>query len=857
ELLCLPTAGWFHAKCRLTRHFVGLSAGRWWPSLGSQALSAPGRLRLLACSPQGHVLTCDDAGTLRLCWASDGEKELAPGAEAQGSTLRELAALSMEELTQQVLALTRAHLASYTVTDMFCTLGIDGHLRLDLATSAGDRLHFSLSSSSSAEASCSSRASSSRYGFCLQHVASSWAAAARGGCASAAAARAVGNRSTCLEEHHAPCGFAPGGDGSGSLKGGAVWLRVALRPGSAATELAVSVRVDRPPPGMTGAGEQVALELQGLLSFDSPVLDISEEQSMSSWGQQLPGPFGAGLAPAPPNSRSFVLLLADRIQVVTLCHQAPLASRAPGSSKECCSYLMSLAASSARSAAGTRPRFDWMWSLDDARFPSFEEQQRHLLLKHGVPAMQLGRWFSGLLSFLGVTLRPVWGSQLLVAPVTAVAGGAPALLGGLPCGKRRRCAGPVTLALREGLVRHILSRLAPVIQFVREGLPAAEATPKDGEQSAASRAQLFTQAQPEASAAARSERLLRQVLDLLVRLQQVLGLVAVLHKRSCVRTVLDSPLLLEPVPRRAAEGLPASPSSGEASALSLLSERTLRELVASPEALGPVVQLCTALVLHSGSFASIQTSEAGHRTSLEASGAASNEVCQELQESCPSIFSQVDLSCCTARSSQERRSAEAASESSQMGDIFRRYARCAPAAGASLEDHWAVLMKGVRAVASEDPLGAAEICIEKILQLQPNDSVSAGRARSLLEAFLDALCPEPSSALAVARVVEGVLARTRAWQSGEQCADGQPFLHNVAIDYMLSSPRLHAVMEKLLNTAVVDMEAMLLKRHATSRAAAECLWKYYRQHGQTEHAASLLLQLAERPDSDMRLRETR
>ncbi|CAE7516158.1 Nup155 [Symbiodinium necroappetens] len=553
ELLC-SQAGWYRAKCRLVRHCVGPG---WWKS------PKPGRLRLLSCGPAGHILTCDDVGTLRLCWAMDQI--------GGSSTLEELASLTAVALRDQVRAITQGSLASFTLTHLFCWMGATGQLLLDATTIAGERLHFV----------CSVEGSTRRkYGFWLQHLASSWSSRPS---AESHESRSV--RISCLEEHPDPCFFAPGADGASTL--GSVWLCAALRrAGASASDLAVSVRLNGVPHDhFQPLSPKQAVEMQGMLSFDAPVLAIAQEQSQ-------------------PTCQKFAVLLADRVQTVTIAHQASAAKRAPAEAAECCLFLQSLTSGTAPGGAtGSRIQYDWCWSLDDARFPTFEEQRRAQLLNQAVPKMILGRWPSGLLRFLSETLRSVWTRPLLLTPARVVE--VPSLPLSL-CRKRRRCASPPVVAISEMAARKIFSQLEPVIHFVAKGLAhnAEEQVPFGTPCSAVMRAQLYVKRTEAAhapsscdSAQARVRRAMLELLDVMDRARQVLGLIFILHKSGCTQAILESAPLQEHDPATASHGVAEPADVLLPSAASLLLSRSLRDLVLSPVALWPAVQLCTSLVM--------------------------------------------------------------------------------------------------------------------------------------------------------------------------------------------------------------------------------------------------------------------
>merc|ERR1711871_669131 len=75
-------------------------------------------------------------------------------------------------------------------------------------------------------------------------------------------------------------------------------------------------------------------------------------------------------------SRSFAILLSDAVQVFTLSFKPQSIQHAPRTAAECCLHLgqLSLPPVSSVDASGL-PESPWPWTFDDARVPSFEEQQ--------------------------------------------------------------------------------------------------------------------------------------------------------------------------------------------------------------------------------------------------------------------------------------------------------------------------------------------------------------------------------------------------------------------------------------------------------------------------------------------------
>merc|ERR1719215_284529 len=140
---------------------------------------------------------------------------------------------------------------------------------------------------------------------------------------------------------------------------------------------------------------------------------------------------------------------------------------------------------------------------------------------------------------------------------------------------------------------------------------------------------------------------------------------------------------------------------------------------------------------------------------------APNNMCRELEEECPTIFAQVDLSCVQARLGTPGPGG--------ASELCRRYVQCVSAA--SLDDSWQQLAGGIKAMTAENPRGAVEACAEKLQQLRQAEAPAATvveRARLVIEALLTALTEleprphgaDPDRSLSAPSLVEQLLART-------------------------------------------------------------------------------------------------
>lgn len=667
------------------------------------------------------------------------------------------------------------------------------------------------------------------------------------------------SRASCFEENTEPCLHASG-----------VWITAVRVAGVQGSEINIGVRLD------AGCGAAEALDLHTTMRFDSPVLDIIEECHMLP-GMASPdgGPrTGAqvGLPEVPLDgepisfrgSRSFAILLADAVQVFTLSFKAQSMSRPPETPAECCLHLGQLSLPPFDSVdASAMPEPQWPWSFDDARAPTFEEQRSYGELVGTLPDLHLGRWFQGLLRFFAIVLRPVWDTPL----VSPVWGRQFMDLKFLDVPRVGLC-----LTLTEGKVQRLLARLRPVLLFARRALGnEAQKGRKEAPACAVSRSRMYScQLTSNVEGPAQVRQMLQGVIDVADRVQQVLGLMSVLLAQRSAYRVLQSAVL-----------------SG--STLEALLTVPLGQLAASAEGLAPVGQLCTALVIESGlptpmtelvfdankfqrrpdtlgaqgrqwqdPISGCGVADRALWGAQKGSGVAYH-VCRELEKQCPIIFAFVDLDLCYTQSLSQGAAAAAATP----GDVLSRCVQCV--SSSSMDDRWEVLTNSMRALAAEDMRGAAEICLEKLQQLQQGQegfgqaAGASGRAKMLLEALLSVLNPQPEKQSCA--LVDYLLAKTASLHFDQDAsfvargANAVPFAHEVILNHLLNSPRLQRLLETMLDSSPVKIETFLKDRCDQNRLASEFLWKYYLRHGRASSASEVLLQLSEWAGSDASLAE--
>ncbi|CAK9093346.1 Protein transport protein Sec61 subunit beta, partial [Durusdinium trenchii] len=189
------------------------------------------------------------------------------------------------------------------------------------------------------------------------------------------------------------------------------------------------------------------------------------------------------------------------------------------------------------------------------------------------------------------------------------------------------------------------------------------------------------------------------------------------------------------------------------------------------------------------------------------------------QERCPSIFSKIDVGRCTKDASRPA-----------VVSVLQRYAGALPAEA----------VEGLWILAAEDAAAAMRLCAEKIFALPDTENV-LNQARDLVATVLDAIRLENSE---LARILESFLQRTQSWRGHEK---SQAPVHHLVVDHLLSTPRLHGLLDLMISGNAVAWGEILQPRANTSRVAAELLWKYHHHHGQVRPEWAQLQRLVESP----------
>eukprot|EP00434_Breviolum_minutum_P009127 symbB.v1.2.008040.t1/scaffold501.1/size195062/1 len=585
--------------------------------------------------------------------------------------------------------------------------------------------------------------------------------------------------------------------------------------------------------------------------MDAPVLDLVEEADRITVQEQTRKVRREGVAvtnkldelegePAAfRSSRSFAMMLPNCVQVVRLNFKSLVTQRAPMSAIECCTQLAQMAkANSSTSPVQAR------WSFDDVGVPSFEEQRRHLATSSLVPPVRLGRWLQGLLRFLAVSLRPVWDLPLVVM-VT-----------------HREKLGMVEqqslgLGIAEDVVRKLISRLRPGVRFAHTAKDTkTKADPVAA--SSAARFRLYTERSIQSDAVAQARQTLQSVLEVADRALEVLALLSLLQEQKSAYRVLRSNVLhMEMLQRLQSTGF--------------------GRLVETDEALEPAVQLCSAFLVESGLTTPMADLEASRGATLPSKlrgmDPRAGGLCRDLEDQCPRIFRKLDLgSFVTARLGSVAPPLAAVTIShgkeSQL-ELLHRYTQCVTVN--SPEDHWASLSNTLRTVVDDHPKRAAEVCVEKLQQLQLSASIPASgvdvqvRVMQLLEALLGAVSSRPlgyrteDQALATQSLVEQLLIRTSSVHFSKenservQQAGTNPvsFVHKAVLEYLLASPPLRPVVEALLQGRSGEgqghssiVEAFLCEKAGKHTAAGELLWRHRLRQGRVKEAAEVMLQVA-------------
>lgn len=941
ELVYSKSPGWFHNKCRLIRHATGF-----WSRMRdfiAVSPSASSRMRLVSCATRDYAVTVDDCNSLRLFRITD--QPVSSLRSESVAVVQELAAISIAEVSNQLFTLMKQHLTSRVVTHVFPSIGMDGHVRVRAVTSAGERLLFVCSTNSpsgpvlgksgSDDISSASAVGKDNaqlfHGWWLRHSSDArpggdsaiqlWQGGGAFAVATAAGSAGSGRRPACLQEVREPC-----------IYGSGVWLSATKRQGAAVTDVSFTARVEDMQ-GSVGGGTR---NLYTAVALESPVFDVAEESAAfcgpGAPSAACPGGVASSLtgsndgaksasqlalhnneeahAIAFRKSRSFVVMLRGAVQVYQLTFKEQPLNRPPMTAAECCAHFAQMALPPAATPANlsvhtTTGGSLWSWNFDDIGVPSFAEQRRSTEIEGSMAPLRYGRWFSGFLRFLAILLRPVW-QQPLVLPTKAGSAFDPKA-----ASSGANASPALGLALGEDVARQLLARLRPAIRFARQqgiagasnvGPRPSQNPPSFGVHSdrtgiksgccsnvVARTRRYTTERTAEADGLAQVQHLLGRVIDVAERAQQALGLICVLHSQRSAYRILQSPAL-------------------EPQSLQTLMSKPLSKLVESAEAMGPVVQLCSAAVIESGlttpsaetvfetrTASRCRQADGSTLAGMGAFGLKSNAasfeaamtglsstvvsggVCRDLEEQCPGIFSLVDLSQIQARLGRGGNRTFGAN-----GDILRRYATCI--SPASLGDHWLELARSVQSMAVEDPRGATEICAEKLEQLQllragseplseEEIVLAAERAKLLLEGLLGSIGSEsktclgnPGGASAQPRaVVEHLLKKTSSLRfKGKDAVDefavgaGRQefqinFVNGVILDHLLENPQQHSILEGLLESKVADVDGYLRNRFSSNPKAGHLLWNHCLRQGRPADAADVLRRLAERDDRDCSL----
>eukprot|EP00913_Durusdinium_trenchii_P001449 g1342.t1 len=416
------------------------------------------------------------------------------------------------------------------------------------------------------------------------------------------------------------------------------------------------------------------------------------------------------------SSRAFAMMLPHCVQVIRLNFKS-VAARTPVSATECCTQLAQMG----QVASPHRPQASW--SFDDVGIPSFEADART------VPPVRLGRWLLGLLRFLAVVLRPIWDLPLVVTV------------------SHREKLGLVQqetlgLGIAEDAVRRLLTRLRPAVLFARTGL---QASPHAVASQCATRFKLYTERSIQTEAVAQARQTLHSVLQVAERAMEVLALLSLLQEQRL--------------------GTKAPGGSG------LVREAHVRVALSAPSRRHPLGGLTTPSVDLEAPVpvAPVARPLTAPREYPRFRGASAG-LCRDLEEQCPKIFQRLDLSVVNARLGQTPATPLAAATLAKVDEscleLLHRYAQCVSVN--SPEEHWASLTETLRHAVQEDPQRAAEVCVQKLQQLQlsaarlTSDTLPTveARARQVLEALLGAMSqsrwqPEDQDAVSLGVGVAG------------------------------------------------------------------------------------------------------
>jgi len=259
---------------------------------------------------------------------------------------------------------------------------------------------------------------------------------------------------------------------------------------------------------------------------------------------------------------------------------------------------------------------------------------------------------------------------------------------------------------------------------------------------------------------------------------------------------------------------------------------------------------------------------------LQPWNATSIDLCRDLEEVCPAIFSKVDLDARVRGSLSSRGNLGMLSPPDPpAGEVLGRVLQCT--SSTSEQERWDSVASGIRELAAQDPESAAKICVEKVLQVQQvylgqleggmssadsmDASVAMDRSARVIEALVAALDPLPTSLASGGTtskvVVEMVLMETIGVHFDRDRAMGKvhpvemerqvPFTHRVLLQQLLNDSRFDHLFEALLESRAVNLDSFLTERSKADRRAAEFLWKLHLRNNRPLQAAKVLRDMAE------------
>ena len=868
ELHYQRESGWFRHKCRLVNHSATIT--------NMFTFTGGGKVRLLECANLKYLFTVSECGTIALYSIKDNSyfnhrfsREAIEGCpeDARFRTIQAMkdvdwvgpaisceCSITMKSICRQIEKRFQSPLKSRYITKIFPVLTQDQHVHLIAITSTGDRLRFVCSSNSpggplvdeerpTKRMRRSNNEKSVHFGFWLigfsPHVSDETFITTRGMTQSERAPRDEYGRA--LDPHGRPI-VQPTNTGQDKQQkvpvDAARWYADGVHLTATGTGgLTHSVEVRVRCSGLSGRPEPH--EYFVTLPSQAKALAFAEEQ-VTTEGTTIPLPTAAvseGLTPDYLADRTFVIFLADAVQVLSLGFAISPVKRAPIIDQECCGCLAMAAASSSRKPS-------WMWTFDDVTYPPIETQQEYLEIEKSLapPVMARGKWFGGLFSYLSALLSPIWES-----PVFALSHGK-----------------FLEVTLRPNVLEAYIASVRNLRDFLRRPLQQAEAAyrntramdkSQEGIGSTRSRREILAGRSMEEHGVNIAQRELHAVGIVLDRVQQVCALLRA-YKGEMEELVGDEDSMFLHIVRHQTPEARAQRAAFEEGLEPYQDQfiaTSFKQLVVPPSDPAQRVQtrgrkckdlsviLCSTLLMAARKRDDVVS---GGNVDGPQDGDKFSQLCKTLQSVCPSYLQAVDLGMFQPKEKDTDNSGEDANTDQTNTLYLRRWARSLlPAAS---EEQREALGRGLETMAMRDTDGALEVLSEQLSSMR-SSGVSQQKMAELVFRVLVGIAPRlGSTGIYDVNVHEREIPVTEASTALRRLiAVAESFEGGFAdlVFEEIFQANVESCLEHVQQSRTLD--AFLIARRDQPEKA-DLLWKILLRRQEYAQAAVLLSQMADR-----------